>query len=151
MALSVDDIMRRFCALCPRSPGIQFRPTFKSDDSRRWYVELPRVSWVSEPRDAGGSNLPDFEYSGATPEEALFNMWESMIHYMARHPTGFLLLYTCPDNVSIPGDTPQAWVRWSIAREQWEDVTPTPELLAARNVPNGRIYPYNSWEIRGDR
>lgn len=148
MPLSIDDIMRRFDAVCPQSPSIKFRPTLKPDDPRRWYMDLPRVSWIPV-SGAGSGALCDFDDDGPTPEDALRNMWAATIRFMTRCPEGFMQLCTCPDNVPIPGDTPQAWVRWNIGREQWEDVVPTPSLLAAMRVPADRIFPYNSWEIRG--
>jgi len=92
--------------------------------------------------------MPDHGGCGPTSDDALRNMWCSAVAFMARCPEGFMQLYTCPNNVPIPGKDPQAWVRWDIGREEWVDVRRTPELLAARHVPADRIFSYNSWEIR---
>lgn len=148
MSLSVDDIMRRFDALCPQPPSIKFRPTFKADDSRRWYVCLPRVQWIGS--DGSSSSLVH-GFDGPTPEAAVRNAWATTVDYAVKRPNGFFGLFTCPDNVPIPGDTPQAWVRLSLGRLEWQNVVPTPLLLERHRIPADRIFPYNAWEIRGDR
>ena len=143
-SLTIDEIMRRFNRVCPRPPNIRFRHTLHHNDDRRWYVELPGVVWAF----AEGAFLTLVHgFEGPTPDDALTNAWTKLMETQIEQPLNFLMLYTCPSNVPIPGNTPQAWVRWNIEREEWEDVVPTAETLEAWGIPADRIFPYNSFEI----
>lgn len=79
--------------------------------------------------------------NGSTPEQALERMWDTVIR-RSGNPEVFFLKYSCPPNVSIPGDDPQVWVRWSAERDDWMDIEPTAEMLRLRGIPADRIHPY---------
>lgn len=115
---------------CPR-----LRAGFPPGPSR-WYVDSGPVT-VTGP--SGGGFCP--WGNGATPEEALRAVWEFILQNLAS-PERFLLIYSCPPNVPIPGDGPQVWVRWNAERDDWEDVPPTPEMLKAWGIPPDRIRSY---------
>ncbi|MEK7632414.1 MAG: hypothetical protein AAB473_01335 [Patescibacteria group bacterium] len=145
-AVDSDTIMRRLMQL-DHGTCIRYRNTFSTDDPRRWYVSIPNCT-ASHPNGGFGSmGWGD----GPTPQAALQASWKSVITHMTNDPRNFLLRYTCPNNVPIPGDTPQAWVRWSIEHEEWIDVEPTPEALGTRRIPRDRVLPYNSAEIQSER
>lgn len=123
-------LMRLDRRACPR-----LRAAFCPGPSR-WYVDCGRI--VLAGPQGGFCSLFG---NGETPQVALLDTWKKILENLRIHGW-FLLIYACPPNVSIPGDDPQVWVRWNAELDDWEDVSPLPELLELRAVPRERIRSY---------
>jgi hypothetical protein len=88
----------------------------------------------------GGCDAPGAD--GDSPTNAILNTWKQIME-LSKSEEKFFLRYNCPSNVPIPGNDPQVWVRWNAATDDWEDVTPTPEMLAIRSTPADRVRTYS--------
>jgi hypothetical protein len=131
-----------------KNVSLRYRDTFRDDDPRVWYVDQSRV--VLSLTLGGFSNMI-FNADGPTPDIALHRMWQAVLDYFNSNADAFFLLYSCPSNVPIPGDTPQAWVRWDDERDTWIDVIPTEQALRAHKIPTDRVVSYKHHIFAGSR
>lgn len=147
MTLFPNQIMAKLAQLDPTA-CIRYRSSFKETDPRVWYVDLGRIVVSSE---RGGFNSHLHGTDGPTPDIALYKTWEAILEFFRTYPEGFFLLFSCPPNVPIPGDTPQAWVRWDERQDDWVNVKPTAQSLQAHHIPADRIVSYTDHALASRR
>ena len=129
-----EQIMERLMRL-DKWACVRMRDSFPPGPSR-WYVSPGRVQVTSA---GGGGYAPG--RSGDSPESAIIGTWEEIMA-IADNPDAFFLRFNCQNNVPIPGDDPQVWVRWNRDKDNWEDAKPTSEMLAIRGIPADRVRSY---------
>jgi hypothetical protein len=119
--LTIDEIMDRLSRIChKRDCGVRIRPDFPTGPAK-WYVYLSNV--VTASIYAGGfcSSITNDCDSGATPEDAIRNVWKAILKLEKNTQTA-LMRCNCAPNVPMPGEEPQVWVRWNSAIDDWVDV-----------------------------
>jgi hypothetical protein len=131
---AAEQVMERLMRL-DRRACVRMRDTFPPGPSR-WYVWSGHIQVTGA---TGGGYAPG--ESGDSPESAIIRTW-GQIMAITDDPGTFFLRFNCQDNVPIPGDDPQVWVRWDEETDDWVDVKPTAEMLAAHCVPADRVRSY---------
>ena len=129
-----------------RGVSVCFRPEFPAGDVRRWYLYLPHLFSGSELDREYGPLVSGFERFYA--EKAVVNGWCCLCSMFRDSKHALLVRVTCPRDVSVPGNTPQAWIRWNCDKNNWEDVVPTEKALRVHNIPEGRVVPYLDHRIQ---
>jgi len=139
--LSTEEMMDRMARICRRrNCSLRTRPDFPSGPSK-WYVVLSGVD-VSFPNTGGSiSSITGNCDSGSTPEEAVRNVWQGILA-LENDKECALRRYNCPDNVPIPGEDPQVWVRWNSQKDDWEDVPVSPSIVPPEKL---RTYKDQLW------
>lgn len=130
----IEQIMERLMRL-DRNTSIGMRDSFPPGPNR-WYISQS----VYLTGFTGGYCTPGVHQSGSSPEEAAEKYWAQITS--VQESDRFLCRITCKPDVNIPGDTPQVWVRWNQAIDDWEDVPPTEESLRKLGIPAVRIIPW---------
>ena len=132
--ISVDEIMDRLSRLCRMGTCIHVRSSFPSGPAK-WYVDMRGV------RMPFTLNC----YSGATPEEAIRNTWDTITDETKQSIP--FVRYFCEPKESVPGKGPQVWVRWSNTKDDWEDVAPPADDWWASEASKIRPYAeHKHWE-----
>ena len=101
----------------------------------RWYVSMPDVD--------GPANLAH-NGSGATPEEALCNVWQEVLR-VSRLPSAYLRRYYCKSDEPVPGQGPILYVRWSEEKNDWEDAPSEYLLQKGITAEQVRSYVDHQW------
>ncbi|MFA5838543.1 MAG: hypothetical protein WC849_01200 [Candidatus Paceibacterota bacterium] len=133
-----EEIMERLNRLSTAS--INMRDGFSVFSDSRWYASMDNVTCSGK---SGGSS--SFCGNGYTPESAVQNLWEEVLKNEKRDGL-FLRKHSCPNNVNIPGNDPQIWVRWNSKKDDWENVTPSQKDLESHRIPEDRVIKYQRVE-----
>lgn len=132
--LTVDEIMDRLSRICFKSRCyVSTRPDFPSGPSK-WHVILSGVVVGGIHRGGFSSSITTDCDSGATPEDAIRNVWNGVLK-LAKNEELALVRFNCPANVPIPGEDPQVWVRWNSELDDWEDAP-------VKGLPAEMLRPY---------
>lgn len=138
--LTIEGIMDRLSRICRHQKCcVTVRPKFPSGPGK-WYVSLSGVD-VAFMRGGSTSCITADCDSGATPEDAIRNVWNGVLA-LANNQTCALRRYNCPSNVPLPGDEPQVWVRWNSQLDDWVDVQPPESVVPTEKL---RSYKEQYW------
>jgi hypothetical protein len=132
----LEEIMERLMRLDRRGTRISMRDSFPPGPNRWYITQSVYITGFKY----GGFYPLSVSQSGSSPEEAAEKYWKEITN--VQDSNRFLCRITCKSDVPIPGDTPQIWVRWNQAKDDWEDVIPTAEALGNHCIPPERVIPY---------
>lgn len=139
---NLEQVLERFMRL-DKYACLRMRDTFEPGPLR-WYLSPNRLVECF----LDTCMFVNAFYDGSSPEDAAVNAWRSVLK-ISKDPKCFFLRYKCLPEENIPGYGPQAWVRWNVALDDWEDVCPTERSLIIREIPRDRVVPYRQMHSLG--